>query len=269
MTVEEKIRAVLTDLSTLSEATTSSLEPQTSHGASDGRVPPGVADRLNLLTAERGRPPKKENDLHGWWQWRFTKAVLEEECEFELYRLALLAERDYMARRFHSPDRMALRSGKVGDVEILIWSCPNPSCGRKQDIKPHMPALVCSGDPDPKRPERRHSPEEMVQVADGERADRAAASRIIDLYEGIPAAEVAVHEYQTEDWVKKARRMHGRNPQDGRPRADFLDWPEDRRHREVVALANRDIGLTKAAQRLGVDKNTVKRYWPQPVAAAA
>lgn len=224
MTVEEKIRAVLTDLATLSEAPASNFEPRTSHGSSSSKVPNGVSERLNLHDLDRDRPPSKERSLYDWWTWRFAKAVTDGESEFDLYRLALIAERDYASRRFHSPDRMALRAGQLDDRD----------------------------------------------ATDGGAAERAAAQRVVDLYEGVPAVEVAVHEYATEAWVKKARRQHGRQPQDGRPRAEFLDWDEDRRVREVATLANRGFGLTKAAQRLGVDKGTVKRYWPaQPVALAA
>ena len=84
----------------------------------------------------------------------------------------------------------------------------------------------------------------------------------------MPAVEVAVHEYASEAWVKKARRMHGRQPHDGRPRAEFLDWDEDRRHREVASLQLRGLGQKKAADRLGVSKDTVQRYWPALAAAA-
>lgn len=225
MTVEQKIEAVLTDLATLSEAPASNFEPRTSHGSSSSKVPNGVAERLNLHNVDHGegREPSKERSLYDWWIWRFTKALSDGESEFDLYRLALIAERDYASRRFHSPDRMALRAGQLDDRD----------------------------------------------ATDGGAAERAAAARVVDLYEGVSAVEVAVHEYATEAWVKKARRQLGRRPDDGRPRAAFLDWDEDRRHREVATLANRDIGLTKAAGRLGVDKNTVKRYWPQPAASAA
>jgi hypothetical protein len=120
-----------------------------------------------------------------------------------------------------------------------------------------------------------HSPDRMAlrsgeatdnDAVNGGAAEAAAADRVIELYEGVPAVEVAVHEYTTEAWVRKARAQRGRNPTDGRPRPEFLDWDEDRRTREVASLASR-MGQKKAADRLGVAKSTLQRYWPELVAA--
>ena len=211
MSLKQKIRDVLAQLATLSEASAASLEPRASQGAPESSIPAGVS--------LRDRPPDKGDSLHDWWRWRFAEAVAKDESEFELYRLCLLAERDYAERRFRSPDRMALRSGEL-----------------------------------------------TVNAIDGGAAEDRQAERVVELYEGIPAVEVAVHEYTTEAWVKKARRQLGRDPQTGRPRPDFLDWDEDRRHREVATLAER-MGKKAAAAKLRVDPGTVRRYWPEPVAA--
>lgn len=99
-------------------------------------------------------------------------------------------------------------------------------------------------------------------IRDGGVAEREAAKRIVDHYEGKRAAEVAVWEYTTEAVIKKARRMNGRNPHDGTPRAEFLDLSEDERRQVAIGLKARGMKLTKAADRLRVDKNTLKRYWP-------
>jgi len=104
--------------------------------------------------------------------------------------------------------------------------------------------------------------------ADGGAAERAATERVIDWYESVPALTVAVLEDQREEWVRKARRMHGRNPDDGRPRAEWFGWDEDERRRQVAKLFNRDMGQKTAADRLGVSKRTVQKYWPRELAAA-
>lgn len=211
--LEQKISAILGQLATLSEASAASLEPRASTSAPESSIPTGVS--------LRDRPPSKDRSLHDWWRWRFTQALTHGESEFEVYRLCLLAERDYINRRYHVENSVRLRSGELTDND----------------------------------------------VQDGGTAERAAAQRVVDLYEGMPAVEVAVHEYATEAWVKKARRQHGRDPQTGRPRPEFLDWPEDRRQREVAALQARGLGKKAAAAKLRVDPGTVRRYWPEPVAA--
>lgn len=267
MKVEDRIRDVLARLLTLSETSAASLQPRTTKSAASSRVPRGVAETRNLSTpSDRDRPPSKEQSLHDWWHWRFTKAIEDGESEFELFRLVLLAERDYAARVYHSPDRMALRSGKTAGREVLIYACPRDDCSQWSEIKPHSVAPVCKGNRGNGRP--GHEPVEMVEAAAGDRAEEAAAERVIELYEGVPAVEVAVHEYTTEDWVKKARRRLGRDPVDGRPRPPFLDLGEEDRFKEVAKLAAR-MGKKAAAKRLGVDPGTVRRYWPdaEPVAA--
>jgi DNA-binding CsgD family transcriptional regulator len=122
----------------------------------------------------------------------------------------------------------------------------------------------------PQRVELRSGALTENDATDGGAAERAAAERVVEFYEGVSAAEVAVLEYTTEAWTKKARRMHGRNPHDGRPAPEFLDWDEERRTREVAELAAKDLGAKAIGKRLGVDKNTIKKYLPaDPIAVAA
>ena len=103
-------------------------------------------------------------------------------------------------------------------------------------------------------------------VQDGGAAERAAAERVIDWYEGLSALEVAINERTTEVWVKKARRQNGRNPDDGRPLPEFYGWDEDARAAKVRLLAE-TMSQGKAADHLGVDRKTVSRYWPVELAA--
>lgn len=102
-------------------------------------------------------------------------------------------------------------------------------------------------------------------------AERAQAERVIRWYEGKDPLYVAFTETKlgakvTEAWVKKARRQLGRNPDDGRPRPEFLDLPEEDRHRKVAYLASH-MGKKRAAEKLGVDPGTVRKYWPESAEA--
>lgn len=99
-------------------------------------------------------------------------------------------------------------------------------------------------------------------IKDGGSAEREMARRVIEWYEGRSALEVAVLEYASEAWVRKVRRLAGRNPEDGRKRPEFLDLDDDERRKVAERLHARELRLTTAAHRLGVDKNTLKRYWP-------
>lgn len=104
---------------------------------------------------------------------------------------------------------------------------------------------------------------------DPEAAERRAAERIVEWYEGKPAHFVATLERVNVAWVRKARRWNDRNPDDGRPLPEFLQWDEGRRKREVEALEALGLGSVKIAENLGVATNTVKRYMVarEPVAA--
>jgi DNA-binding CsgD family transcriptional regulator len=109
--------------------------------------------------------------------------------------------------------------------------------------------------------------------ADGGKAEEKHQKRVVDWYEGVPVLVVALLEEQRVEWVKKARRLHARNAEDGRPRPEFLAWDDDRRRREITALASNDMGAKRIADKLGVSKQTVQRYLPkeaverEPVAA--
>lgn len=109
--------------------------------------------------------------------------------------------------------------------------------------------------------------------ADPGAADRAQAQRIIDWYEGKPPLYVAMRESRmgalvTEAWVCKKRRDHGRNPEDGRPQAPFLDLDDDARRAEVAKHVAPGVSQQTVANRLGVGKTTVQRYWPAECLAA-
>lgn len=234
--LEQKITEVLGRLDLLSEAPgsrpLSDLAPPEDlpkgEGNSDRRVNPkrhhesSVPGGASLRRRGEDGAPSKERSLSDWWRWRFAKAIADEASDFELYRLCLLAERDWAKRVFHSPDRMALRSGALTENDAV----------------------------------------------DGGRAEQIAGERVVDLYEGVSAVEVAVHEEQTEEWVKKARRQLGRNAEDGRPRSTFLDLSEEDRARKVASLANRGMSQQKVADRLGISKQTAQRYWPTQSLAA-
>jgi hypothetical protein len=105
--------------------------------------------------------------------------------------------------------------------------------------------------------------------AEGKVAEEVAVRRIVEEYKGVPALEVAIFEYTTEEWVRKARKLMGCEPDNGHPRPPFLDWDDETREREVRKLYNRGLGQKKAAARLEVAKSTIQRYWPEPAAAAA
>jgi hypothetical protein len=130
----------------------------------------------------------------------------------------------------------------------------------------------------------RFKADHLIEVRKGEKvendpkdpgaAERAQAERVVDWYEGRPPLYVATRESLmaatvTEGWVRKARRQHGRDPETGRPRPEFYEWDEERRSSEVAALATLGLGAKAIGAKLGVDKNTVKRYMVarEPVAA--
>lgn len=120
----------------------------------------------------------------------------------------------------------------------------------------------------PKRNDVRSGALTENNVRDGGAAERAAAERVVEWYEGVPAAQVAYRERCTETWVRKARRMYDRQPHDGTPRPEFLGWDEDQRQREVARMAE-SMGAKVIADKLRVSKRTVQRYMPGPQAAAA
>jgi hypothetical protein len=108
----------------------------------------------------------------------------------------------------------------------------------------------------------------LAYSQDGAAVESIAAKQMIEEFEGVHALDVAIIEGKTEAWVIKVRKQHDRRPDDGRPRAEFLDWDDDRRRREVAALAA-NHGQKVAADKLRISKRTLQRYWPtaEPVAA--
>lgn len=255
MSLHDRIRDVLARLATLSEGSTSSFDPQTSHGAPSSQPPTSA-----------GQDERASEKLYDWWRERFTRAVRDGESEFELHRLYILAEHDYAARAFPEAKRLHERFSE----KVYVWACP--VCPEWREVKPNVPAPICRGhwlgstsDPSNFHP---HPDARMEKVAAGDRVEQDRAQRIVELYEGMHPALVAAHEYTSEGAIRKARRMLGREPQDGTPRAEFYDWNEERRRREVAALAERGMKAPTIAHRLRIAKSTVQRYLPvEPVAA--
>lgn len=211
---EQEIQDVLAKLSMLSEVSAASLEPHTSGSATESSVPGGVSQGDAITPTDPDRPPPKERSLFDWYVWKFQRHADEPE---RLVSLLLLAERDYLSRRFHVARSIELRSGQLTENDVM----------------------------------------------DGGKAERAAAERVCEWYVGLSPLAVAIEENVTEAWVKKARRQNGRNPDDGRPLPEFYGWHENVR-RERVALLAESMSQGKAADHLGVDRKTVKRYWPAP-----
>lgn len=107
---------------------------------------------------------------------------------------------------------------------------------------------------------------------DGALVESVRAKLVIEWYEDVHPRDVATAEGATEAWVRKVRRQAKLNPDDGRPRPAFLDWPEEERRRKVAACKIEGLGQELTAQRLGVSKRTVQTYWPRdaepaPIAA--
>lgn len=215
--LERMIKDVLSRLALLAEGGTSNLDPKTSHGSSESKIPNGV----NLA----GKSPNRDTSPpYEFWTWRFAEAVREGDDDFRLHRLYLCAERDYWTRKNFSERRKARRSGGLTDNDIR----------------------------------------------DGGLAEREAAKRIVEEYEGVPAVEVAyLYEEASEAWIKKARREHKRNPDDGTPRSKFLELDEDGRRRLAAELEAKGMGYRVAADKMRVARNTMQRYWPSGKEVAA
>lgn len=244
MTLQEQIREVLAKLSTLSEANASNLEPRTSGSKSLSRPPAGVSSKRALAPTDPDRPPPKERSLYDWFCWKFQHADPADHEHLE--KLVQLADVEYKARALHVPRRLALRSGKLDASE--------------EDGAVELRPRAYFDDSERPNPSKE--------------TEDAAATRIVEWYEGWSAIEVAFAENTTEAWVLKARKQHKRNPDDGRPRPPFLDWDHEERQRQVDLLRGRarsegrEIGAKTIAQHFGVDKNTVKRYLERPPVAA-
>ena len=234
----EEIRHVAARLSVLSDVSASRLEPRTSHGKSESKEPTGTS-----------------RSLYDWFVGE-VEATHPDDVE-RLEKLVQLGRIRYELRAVHAPRRTLLRSGTLDNPDMpreekqagVAWPAPEPVVGRSY------------GD----------DSEREIQAVETE---EAAAQRVIDWYEGIPALQVAVIENSTEVWVHKARKKHGRNPDDGRKVAPFRLWGEEERQRQVDLLLARaksegkPIGAKTIANHFGVDKNTVKRYLDRPAVAA-
>lgn len=250
----QEIRDVLARLSTLSEASASNLQPRTSGGKNPSKPPAGVALGRDLrATADPDRPPPKERSLYDWFRWQFEHTDPEDIERLE--RLVQLADIEHKARAIHTPRRLALRAGKL-DVEP----------GRTTEPQSSWPA--------PAPLSRRAYGDESERPNEGTETEEAAAARIVEWYEGLPAIQVAYLENTTERWVLKARKAHGRDPDDGRRRAPFLDWDDEERRRQIDLLRSRAkdrdelIGAKRIAQHFGVAVSTVQRYLDPERAAA-
>lgn len=95
-----------------------------------------------------------------------------------------------------------------------------------------------------------------------------AAEQVVEEFEGIHALDVAIIIGKTEAWVLKVRRQHGRRPEDGRPRPDWHAWDEDLRRVKCALAAEEGLSMEAAANRFGVHRETVKKYWPGSAAPA-
>jgi hypothetical protein len=258
MTLEQKIRDVLGRLSTLSEANASNLEPRTSHGKASSKVPAGVPDRVT--PTDPHRPPPKERSLYDWYRWQFAR--VDPGDVDQINKLLFFAERDFNARSRQGPTvptlaerRVAVRSGAHLDQEDETdgdhpaWPAPAPLGPRGYDDD---------------------SPRSVPGLDD----ERAAAQQVVDLYEGVRAEEAAVFENVPIQVIHKARRLHKRNSDDGRPRPPFLDWDDDERRRQIDLLRARAkgrdeiMGAKRIAQHFGVALSTVQRYLDSPAVAA-
>lgn len=256
MTLEQKIRDVLARLSTLSEANASNLEPRTSHGKSSSRAPAGVSSRI--APTDPDRPPPKERSLFDWYSWMFDHT--DPGDVDRLLKLWLQAERDYYSRTLcsggHFTPRLAERRSAVRAGGHLKE--------REEKDETEMPAWPAPA------PNERFA-EDTDRGADDE---REAARQVVDLYEGQSAEEAAVIENVPIQVIHKARKLHKRNADDGRPRPPFLDWDDAERQRQVDLLIAREkaqdriVGAKVIAKHFGVDKNTVKRYL-EPATVAA
>jgi hypothetical protein len=149
--------------------------------------------------------------------------------------------RDEFARRAGEPDRM-LSLYLLGERDYL----------RRVDKKVHQ-ALAEKGSI-------------LAYSQAGDVVESIAAEHVIKEFEGVHALDVAIIENKTEAWVLKVRRMHGRNPHDGRELVPFREWDDEERKRQIhlylveVRSKGEEAGAKRIAKHFGVDKNTIKRY---------
>lgn len=108
--LDQRIRNVLAELSTLSEAATANLDPDKHHGAPDSSVPAGATLRLGS-----NQPPPKERSLFDWYVWEFTHNAEDPET---LEKLCDLAEQELKERREFDRERIDLRRGALTDNDV-------------------------------------------------------------------------------------------------------------------------------------------------------
>ncbi len=114
----------------------------------------------------------------------------------------------------------------------------------------------------------------LAYSEDGAAVESIAAEHVIKEFEGVHALDVAIIEGKTEAWVLKVRRMHGRNPHDGRPLAEFREWDDEERRRQIhlylveVRSRGEEAGAKRIANHFGVAKQTIQRYLDSPAVAA-
>ncbi len=253
--LEREIRDLLARLSMLSEAKASALEPRTSHGKSPSKPPPGVAEERPVISRVDCCPPEGRS-LYDWFVWQLEHVPPDDTEKLE--KLVRVGRVKHELRVVHAPKRTLLRAGTLDNPDSprerqeagVAWPSPIPLVGRAY------------GD-------------DTDRVAPAQETEDAAAERVVEWYEGISALEVAVIENTTEVWVRKARKALGRNPDDGRVRAPFLEWDDAERRRQIGLLrarermaTGRELGAKALARHFGVDKNTIKPYLAPERAAA-
>lgn len=169
-------------------------------------------------------------------------ATIRGRSLFEWYR-------DEFARRADEPDRL-LSLYLAGERDYL----------RRVDKKVHQ-ALAEKGSI-------------LAYSQAGDVVESIAAEHVIKEFEGVHALDVAIIENKTEAWVLKVRRMHGRNPHDGRELVPFREWDDEERKRQIhlylveVRSKGEEAGAKRIANHFGVAKQTIQRYL-DPLAVAA
>lgn len=105
---------------------------------------------------------------------------------------------------------------------------------------------------------------------DKETADREAESdenferRIIAFYEGMDSMEVGmVYENRHAKVIEKARRKHGRDPENGLPLEGWFSWDEEQKVHEIRMLYQGGLGQKRIADELGVSKRAIQVRWPE------
>jgi hypothetical protein len=261
LTLQQKIADVLARLSTLSEASASTLEPRTSHGKSSSKAPPGVPEKRAITATDPDLPPPKERSLYDWYRWQFERADLADVEQVN--KLLFLAERDFNARSRQGPTvptlaerRVAVRSGTHLDQDDDAATTNGPAWPASAPLQP------------------RGYDDDSSHPVPGLEDEKAAAQQVVDLYEGVRAEEAAVFENVPIQVIHKARKQHKRNVVDGRPRPPFLDWDDNERRRQIRLLQDQAkfrgevLGAKALAIHFGVAKGTVRSYL-EPVSVAA